>query len=424
MPGSMSTATAPSELRTEPSALERYETVRAFTDELTSPISPEDQTPQSMPDCSPTKWHRAHTSWFFEEFILAGRADYRPFDDRFRFLFNSYYEAVGPRQPRPERGLITRPDAAEVTRYRDHVDSEMKDLLSGNPTAEVLELATLGLNHEQQHQELLLMDIKNLLFSNRFHPAYTVADDPVTGRLDIEHTGWTRLGGGLHLIGHDGRGFCFDNEGPRHEALVPAFDISNSLVTNGQWLEFMADDGYHRPDLWLSDGWATAQTLGWDAPLYWTQEDGRWQTYTLTGDRSITPEEPVCHVSYYEADAFARWAGARLPTEAEWEVAATTQPPATQFRWHPAETANGDRPLRGLFGSVWQWTSSPYTPYPGFAPAPGAVGEYNGKFMVNQHVLRGGSCATPPGHARPTYRNFFPPAARWPFTGLRLATDA
>jgi ergothioneine biosynthesis protein EgtB len=395
-----------------------YRAVRSLTEELAAPLSPEDQTVQSMPDVSPTKWHRAHTTWFFETFLLHEQVtNYRPFDPAFAFLFNSYYEAIGPRHERSQRGLLTRPGAAEIGRYRDAVDASMEELLTGGVDGAVGDLVELGLHHEQQHQELLLMDIKHVLSVNPTQPAYreqrsTVLPPPAPLR-------WTEHAGGVVEIGHATSGFAFDNETPRHEVLLRPFAIADRLVTCGEWLDFMADDGYHRPELWLSDGWAAVQTNGWEAPLYWAPLEG-WTVFTFAGRRAVNPAEPVCHISYYEADAFARWAGARLPAEAEWEIAAGPRPTGRTLELdalHPSPVGTG------YTGEVWQWTASPYVAYPGFRPAEGAVGEYNGKFMVNQHVLRGSACLTPAGHARLTYRNFFPPASRWPMTGLRLAKD-
>ena len=378
-----------------------YSQVRDRTEALAAPLTPEDQTIQSMPDVSPTKWHRAHTTWFFETFVLTPHlAAYEAFDPAYGYLFNSYYEAVGPRHARPERGLLSRPSAADIGDYRAHVDDAMASLLAA-PPPEVAALVELGIQHEQQHQELLLMDIKHVFSVNPVEPLYGESGPhprPVTGA-----PAWVPVDASVAAIGHDGEGFAFDNESPRHDVLLTAAEVAGAPVTCGDWLAFIDDGGYGRPELWLSDGWATVQAEGWSAPLYWRADDGGWTVFTLAGRRPVDPTEPVCHVSYYEADAFARWAGARLPSEAEWEVASAQ--------------------LDGT-GEVWEWTASPYGPYPGFRPAAGAVGEYNGKFMVNQHVLRGGACVTPDGHARPTYRNFFPPAARWAFTGLRLARDA
>jgi ergothioneine biosynthesis protein EgtB len=402
---------------------ERYASVRNLTEVLAGPLSPEDQTIQSMPDVSPTKWHRAHTTWFFETFVLRPHVDtYSAFHPLYEYLFNSYYEAVGPRYPRPDRGLLSRPSAAEVGEYRAYVDDAMAKYLDGSPPARVASLVELGLHHEQQHQELLLMDIKHVLSVNPMQPAYR-ADLPVAAPQPHRPHGWLEHDGGLVEIGHDGNGFAFDNESPRHTEYVRPFALADRPVTCGDWLEFMADDGYHRADLWLSDGWATVQQARWDAPLYWHHDgDDDWRVFTLAGSKRVEVSEPVCHISYYEADAYAHWRRARLPTEVEWETVAAVHDARGRFldlaALHP-------RPVDGtaLFGDVWEWTSSAYLPYPGFRPAAGAVGEYNGKFMVNQQVLRGGCCATPPGHTRATYRNFFPPASRWPFAGARLARD-
>jgi ergothioneine biosynthesis protein EgtB len=445
----------------------RCRAVRSGTEALAEPLSAEDQTVQSMPDVSPTKWHRAHTSWFFEEFLLADRlGGYQVFHPAFRYLFNSYYEQVGARHPRPARGVVSRPGIAEVAAYRRHVDAGLAALLADQPSDEVLGLLELGLQHEQQHQELLLMDIKHVLSCNPLQPAYVAASprvvaepvsaeplsaEPVSVEPASVGTGgiasgggpalsWTGHPGGVVSMGHGGRGFCFDNELPRHDVLLAPFALASRPVTCGDWLAFMADGGYRRPELWLSDGWATATSQEWAAPAYWRCAGGdRWEVFTLFGPRPVDPCEPVCHVSYYEADAFARWAGARLPTEAEWEAMAVAEsaagdvPVAAEPAAHQPPGALGSvvaalhpRPVgerAALHGDVWQWTQSAYLPYPGFRPAAGAVGEYNGKFMVNQQVLRGGCCLTPIGHARSTYRNFFPPAARWPMTGLRLAAD-
>ena len=420
-----------------------YCDVRDRTEALAEPLGPEDQVVQSMPDCSPTKWHRAHTTWFFEEFVLRGHAaGYRVVDPAYRYLFNSYYESVGERQPRPRRGMITRPTAAEVGDYRRRVDDAVAALLDGGVTPEVGSLVELGLHHEEQHQELLLMDAKHLLHQNPLRPAYAPAGPPPGTDVDPpagggRPPGWVHHDGGLVDVGHDGTGFSFDNESPRHVQHLGPFALADRLVTCGEWLDFMADGGYRRPDLWLSDGWGAVNAQGWEAPLYWdrvpdagTDDGDGWQVFTLSGPRPVDPREPVVHVSLYEADAYARWCGARLPTEAEWEAVATPHWCATDAlnatsaprAPHPRPVGAGDDPLQ-LRGEGWQWTASAYLPYPGFRPAPGAVGEYNGKFMVNQHVLRGGCCATPPGHTRPTYRNFYPPGSRWAFAGVRLATD-
>jgi ergothioneine biosynthesis protein EgtB len=377
-----------------------------------------------MPDVSPTKWHRAHTTWFFETFLLGPRLPgYRERCPEYGYLFNSYYEAVGSRHPRAARGVITRPGTEEVAAYRRHVDvamAELVDRVERRPADGEADLIELGLNHEQQHQELLLMDIKHVLSRNPMRPSYRPSrDGPRAGRA--APVTWLEHPGGVVEVGHQGDGFAFDNESPRHPVLLMPFAVGSRPVTCGEWLAFVDDGGYRRPDLWLSDGWSTVQAEGWVAPLYWSRDGDGWEVFTLAGPRLVDSGEPVCHVSHYEADAFARWAGARLPTESEWEVALGEAVPATRGfdldRVHPV-AADG----LGL-GEVWEWTGSAYLPYPGFRPAAGAVGEYNGKFMSNQHVLRGGCCATPAGHTRPTYRNFFPPAARWPFTGVRLARD-
>ena len=424
-----SRADAPAELA------ERFHTVRRFTEVLAEPLSAEDQTVQTMPDVSPTKWHRAHTTWFFETFILGRHVPgYDEVDPAYGFLFNSYYEAVGPRHARPQRGFLTRPGIAEIADYRRAVDAAMDELLAGPVTPEVAALVELGLNHEQQHQELLLMDIKHVLAANPLRPAYAPAGEhPVLDGAASASPGararatepapptWIEHPGGIARAGHDGAGFAFDNEGPRHDVLLSPFALRSTLVTNGEWLAFMNDGGYREPGLWMSDGWAAVQSHGWQAPEYWIRDSFGWSVQTLAGGRPVDPDEPVVHVSWYEADAFARWAGHRLPTESEWEVMAATRTDTAAgingWGLHPA--AGGEQ----WCDQVWQWTASAYAPYPGFVPAAGAVGEYNGKFMVNQQVLRGGACITPAGHTRPTYRNFFYPGARWAFSGVRLAAD-
>jgi ergothioneine biosynthesis protein EgtB len=413
-----------------PPPADLYRAVRRTTEALCEPLAVEDYVIQSMPDASPVKWHLAHTTWFFETFVLSPHLPgYRPFHPQFGFLFNSYYNAVGPRWPRPQRGLLSRPTVAEVYRYRAYVDEHMARLFRPGCAELLRDLAAtlvLGLHHEQQHQELIVTDLKHALAANPLCPVYRDRQ-PEGGEPPA--CAWVSFPEGLATIGHDGRGFTFDNEGPRHRVFVPGFQLASRLVTNGEYLRFMADGGYDRPELWLSDGWATRQARDWTAPLYWEKQDGAWIVFTLAGPRPLDPAEPVCHVSFYEADAFARWAGARLPTEAEWEVAAATIPLAGHFldreHFHPAARPADDDtgPLVQLFGDVWQWTASPYVAYPGYAPPAGALGEYNGKFMCNQLVLRGASCATPRSHARRTYRNFFPPEARWQFTGVRLAKD-
>ncbi len=383
----------------------RFQAVRRHTETLAADLSPEDQCVQSMPDASPAKWHRAHTTWFFEQFILRPHAPgYRPYDPHFAYLFNSYYEQVGARHPRPQRGLLTRPGAAEISAYRAHVDAAMDTLLAGAVAEEVAALAELGLQHEQQHQELLLTDILHAFALNPLAPAACPGWQEPPGRTGA--TEMLAFAGGAAMIGHGGEGFAFDNESPRHTVHLAPFRIAGRLVRNAGWQAFIAEGGYRTPTLWMADGWAVAQAEGWRAPLHWRERDDGWWQMGLDGLAPLDPAAPVRHVSWYEADAFARWAGARLPTEAEWEVAAADP----RF----AEAA----------GHVWQWTETAYRPYPGFRPPAGAVGEYNGKFMVNQMVLRGGSMATPAGHTRPTYRNFFHPDCRWQFTGLRLAQDA
>jgi ergothioneine biosynthesis protein EgtB len=402
--------------------VERYQAVRALTESLAMPLSPEDQTVQSMPDVSPTKWHRAHTSWFFETFLLDSySADYSAFHPSYSYLFNSYYEAVGRRYARPDRGLVSRPGCADIARYRRHVDVNMMQLLEGALDPRATALVELGLHHEQQHQELLLMDIKHVLSMSPLDPPYVNFSAEAAAPRGSPG-GWFEHGGGQTEIGRRGEGFCFDNETPSHAALLTPFALAERLVTCGQWMEFMADDGYQRPEFWLSDGWAAVQADGWTAPMYWEREGSQWTVFTLGGRRRVDPDEPVCHVSYFEADAFAHWSGFRLPTEFEWEAVASTYPAEGRFL-DPSRPHPGPQTGPTWYGDAWVWTASAYLPYPGFRTAPGAVGEYNGKFMVNQHVLRGGSCATPSGHVRASYRNFFPPSARWPFTGVRLARD-
>jgi ergothioneine biosynthesis protein EgtB len=382
----------------------RFAAVRQHSLALASPLSAEDQCVQSMPDASPTKWHLAHTTWFFEAVVLAAHAPgYRPFDGRFSRLFNSYYESLGPRHPRPQRGLLTRPSLAEVHVYRAAVDAAVQAFIAGadaDTWRAAAPLLELGLQHEQQHQELLLTDILHALSLNPLQPAVRSGEPPRTAAAEA---GWLALPGGEVAVGHGGRGFAFDNETPQHAVRLAPFAIGRRLVTNGEYAAFIDDGGYRRPGLWLSDGWAVVQAHGWDAPLYWREGGAE---FGLHGLQPRAADEPVRHLSFYEAAAYAEWAGARLPTEFEWEAAAGAAPPPAQ-----------------LFGAAWQWTRSSYDPYPRYRPWAGAVGEYNGKFMVGQLVLRGSSAATPAGHSRPSYRNFFPPAARWQFSGLRLARD-
>ncbi|HYZ22371.1 MAG TPA: ergothioneine biosynthesis protein EgtB [Rhodopila sp.] len=388
---------------------ERFSAVRGATEALAAELTDEDQCVQSMPDASPAKWHRAHTTWFFEQFVLVPHVPgYRVFDADFCFLFNSYYEAVGPRHPRPSRGLLTRPGAAAVAAYRGHVDAAAQQAIPRLSDA-VLEVIELGLHHEQQHQELLVTDMLHAFACNPLYPAMWPGWQEPAGDASREASGaafrFIPHDGGLCRIGYQGPGFCFDNETPAHEVWLAPFAIGSHLVRNRDWLDFMADGGYRTASLWMSDGWAVAQAEGWAAPLYWRQRDGGWFQVGPGGLGPLQPAAPVRHVSWYEADAFARWRGARLPTEAEWEA---------------AQALPG---LQEAAGHVWQWTESAYRPYPGYHAAPGAIGEYNGKFMINQMVLRGGSLATPADHARPTYRNFFHPDKRWQFSGLRLAKD-
>jgi ergothioneine biosynthesis protein EgtB len=409
----------------------RFRQVRAASERLAAPLSPEDQQVQSMPDASPTKWHLAHTTWFFETFVLAPNVPgFRPFHPGYGYLFNSYYEAAGPRHPRPQRGLVTRPSCAEVRAYRAATDERVLAALHAGLAPAALDVVELGLAHEEQHQELLVTDVKHLLAQSPLRPSYRENAAPRSGApgLAAPALRFVEHPGGVREIGHAGAGFAFDNEGPRHPVLVPPFAIASRVATCGEWLAFVDDGGYRRPELWLSDGWAAVQARGWDAPLYWEREPDRWSVFTLGGRRELDPAEPVAHVSLYEADAFARWSGARLPTEEEWEVAVTAAPaPPGRFADDPAlhpAPAKGPAQVAQLLGDVWEWTRSAYTPYRGYQPTAGALGEYNGKFMCSQLVLRGGSCATPPGHVRPTYRNFFYPDARWQFSGVRLARDA
>lgn len=412
----------------------RFTGVRRSTEALCSSLTPEDYVLQSMPDASPVKWHLAHTSWFFEAFVL-GPAGLSPLHEAYGYLFNSYYNAVGERHDRPLRGLLSRPTAPEVYRYRAQIDERVLDQIDSLGQARFADLAPvieLGLHHEQQHQELLLTDIKHAFAQNPLRPAYRDGGPRAAGasgeRAAPPALGWVGHDEGVAEIGWAGEGFAFDNEGPRHRVYQRAYQLADRLVTSGEYLDFIAEGGYRRPDLWLSEGWAAVGEQGWEAPLYWERRDGRFQTMTLDGIRDIDPAEPVCHVSYYEADAYARFAGARLPTEAEWEIAAASARIEGNFvesgALHPTAlrrpAAEGPRQL---FGDVWEWTASGYSPYPGFKPLGGALGEYNGKFMCNQLVLRGGSCVTPVSHIRATYRNFFPPQARWQFSGIRLARD-
>jgi ergothioneine biosynthesis protein EgtB len=402
---------------------DRYRQVRQLSEWICQPLATEDYVIQSMPDVSPPKWHLAHTTWFFETFLLPHLPGYEPFHPQFGYLFNSYYEAVGQRHPRPQRGLLSRPTVETIYSYRAYVDQAMQELLAQPLDSAIESLVLLGLHHEQQHQELLLTDIKHILALNPLRPSYRtdlpLPPDPVTSKEK-----WLDYSGGLYTIGHSGDSFAFDNESPQHPVYLQDYYLSARLVTNGEYLEFIEAGGYSKPEYWLSEGWATVQTEGWQTPLYWEQQDGEWWVMTLAGMRRLHSDEPVCHVSLYEADAYARWAGKRLPTEAEWEVAAAQVGVEGNLLaagyLHPIPITGLTRPDQ-LFGDVWEWTQSAYLPYPGFRSAEGAVGEYNGKFMCNQTVLRGGSCVTPPQHIRFSYRNFFPAATRWQFSGIRLA---
>jgi ergothioneine biosynthesis protein EgtB len=407
---------------------ERYADVRAATAGLAAPLSAEDQLVQSMPDASPTKWHLAHTTWFFETFVLAPfAAGYRVVNERYAYLFNSYYEAVGPRQPRPRRGALTRPSVDEVRAYRDAIDERMDAFLDAPAGGtEALDRIELGLHHEQQHQELILTDIHHALWSNPLRPAYRAGSGPAGVAAGVPPLEWTSHPGGLVEMGHDGSGFSFDNERPRHRVFLEPFQLGRRLITAGDYLRFVEDGGYRRPELWLSDGWAAVQGNGWTAPLYWDLGPEGWSEFTLAGPGPLRLDAPVSHVSYYEAEAFARWAGARLPTEAEWETLAAGSPADGHFVESgtlapcPADAPADRRPAQ-MFGDVWEWTASAYLPYPRFRPLEGELGEYNGKFMSGQMVLRGGSCLTPRSHIRATYRNFFPPGTRWQMSGIRLA---
>jgi ergothioneine biosynthesis protein EgtB len=422
---------------------DRFHQIRKFTNSLCATLEPEDCVVQSMPDVSPTKWHLAHTTWFFETFILKKFVPgYRAEIPEYAYLFNSYYNAAGDMHRRDLRGLISRPTASEAQRYRASIDSHIDDLLSdanGELLHEVEPILVLGMHHEQQHQELLITDIKHVFAQNPLYPVFRKRKNggrssatPDSRSLPPHFVAFEKQ---IVGIGHDGRGFAYDNEGPRHQVLVPAFALASRPVTNGEYIAFIEDNGYKRPELWLSLGWITVNEQRWDAPLYWTKQDGAWWNFTLSGFRPVDGSEPVTHISYFEADAYANWAGGRLPTEFEWERAASGCPIEGNFvedeLFHPAAALFGvstekpaaDPRLHRMFGNVWEWTRSAYSPYPGYRAAPGALGEYNGKFMCNQYVLRGGSCATSRTHIRPTYRNFFQPEKRWQFTGIRLAHD-
>ncbi len=403
---------------------------RQMSMELVAPLSPEDMTVQAMDDASPTKWHLAHVTWFFETFVLAKfLPGYRAFDSTFNYCFNSYYESQGPRQPRSSRGLLSRPSSERVFAYRAHVDEALARLLDGGHglNSDAARLIELGINHEQQHQELLLTDILALFAANPLKPAYRERSRYVPASTPLDLLAWINFDGNIRDVGASGDGYHWDNELPRHQVLIHPFRLADRLVTNSEWLDFMSDGGYRKPTLWLADGWAMVNREHWQCPLYWEERDRTWFEMSLDGLGEVNPAAPVAHVSYFEADAFARWSGRRLPTEFEWEIAAAGVPAtgntlATMaLRTMPATQATG-RP-RQMFGDVWEWTQSAYLPYPGYKPPEGAIGEYNGKFMVSQQVLRGASCMTPDGHSRATYRNFFYPQQRWQFVGLRLASE-
>src|SRR5690348_9240227 len=424
MNASRSAVGAPSMESESAAPVERYLRVRAATLALCAALQPEDTVVQSMPDASPAKWHLAHTTWFFEQFLLAKQPGYAPLHPQWQYLFNSYYQSVGPMHARAQRGLLSRPTLAEVLDYRARVDERMEALIRrGQGDADGL--LELGLNHEQQHQELLLTDIKHLFWINPLWPVFREREGAPAPASPVPLR-FLRGSEGIARIGHDGEGFAFDNESPRHRVLLHAHALANRAITNAEYRAFIADGGYRQPALWLSEGWDAVQREGWARPLYWNED--LESEFTLAGALPLDPDAPVCHISLFEADAFARWAGARLPLESEWECAAQDVPVEGHFadarRLHPAAARGDAEALLQMFGDVWEWTSSPYVAYPGFRPAAGAIGEYNGKFMSGQWVLRGGSCATPAGHVRASYRNFFHPDARWQFSGIRLAKDA
>ncbi len=408
----------------ELSLLNRYQQVRQVSERICKPLEIEDYVVQSMPDVSPPKWHLAHTTWFFETFLLVPHLPgYTVFHPQFGYLFNSYYEAIGDRHPRHQRGLLSRPTVTEVYNYRAHVDRSMAILLdTATADSQLASLITLGLHHEQQHQELLLTDIKQILALNPLHPVYR-EDLARSPHAPASTHQWLEYTGGVYEIGHRGDEFAFDNESPRHKTYLQDYKLGSRLVTNGEYLEFIQAGGYQQSKYWLAEGWATVQSQQWQAPLYWEKIAKQWWVMTLGGLNKLAEREPVCHVSFYEADAYATWCGKRLPTEAEWEVGVADEPMQGNFldldSLHPVPAIDLNHQF---FGDVWEWTQSAYLPYPGFEIADGAIGEYNGKFMCNQMVLRGGSCVTSRSHLRSTYRNFFPTAARWQFTGIRLAS--
>lgn len=414
----------------DPSELKhRYVKVRTFTEQLCEPLETEDYVVQSMPDASPAKWHLAHTTWFFDRFILQELCGQKAHDETYNYLFNSYYNAAGEQFPRARRGLITRPTVEQTHDYRDQIDEKLQEVLSGGDFGEeFMARMEVGLQHERQHQELLLTDLKNLMWQNPLRPAvFDREHEPFAAERpgEPQKPVWQKIDGGIYEVGYSGDGFAFDNERPRHEVLLQPCELASRPVTCGEYLEFMADGGYDDSRLWLSDGWNAAQERGWTSPLYWEKRDGRWHQYTLSGLRRVQRNEPVTHVSLYEADAYATWAGVRLPDEREWEIAAEGRPVDGNFvesgKFHPQAVPSEPDDFVQMFGDVWEWTSSAYGPYPGFTPFEGALGEYNGKFMSSQYVLRGGSCASSRTHIRPSYRNFFYPDARWQFSGIRLA---
>lgn len=414
----------------EPSGpFQLFQMVRRTSQILSQPLSEADATVQSMPDASPAKWHLAHTTWFFETMLLVPNLPgYEIFDASFNFLFNSYYETIGARQPRSRRGMITRPSLKTIYAYRDHVDDAIKMLFELEPEARIVNLMELGCHHEQQHQELLLTDILHLFAQNPLRPAYKLPEPVTVSEAKSHGIRYCAFKGGITDIGHEGIGFAFDSEGPKHKAWIEPFHLADRLVTNAEWMEFIADGGYRNPLLWLSDGWAKACAENWSGPLYWEDRNGEYWNMTLRGAQPVDPAAPVTHVSYFEADAFATWAGRRLPTETEWEHASHGLSIEGNFadsgHLRPRPVMDEGNYIRQMFGDVWEWTRSAFSPYPRFRPSEGALGEYNGKFMSGQFVLRGGSCVTPAGHVRNTYRNFFPPDARWQFSGVRLAMDA
>ncbi len=417
---------------TQESLTQFYKTVREFSHTIADPLEIEDYVVQSMPDVSPTKWHLAHTSWFFETFVLSkATREYKSPNPQYAYLFNSYYVLAGERHLRPKRGLISRPTVEETYSYRNHVDEKMLQFMENANKKEWDEFSAvieIGIHHEQQHQELIVTDIKHVLSENPLNPEYIKNKNNGQSSDKPEDLKWVSFEGGVRSMGHGGEGFGYDNEYPSHKVYLNPYKLGSRLVTNAEYMEFINDGGYETPEIWLSEGWATVETNNWKAPLYWRQSRGEWMQFTLTGLRKVEPNEPLTHVSYFEADAYARWAGSRLPTEAEWEVAADSVSIEGNFldnmNFHPASLEkSNEQPLKQMFGDVWEWTQSAYSAYPGFRTPPGALGEYNGKFMCNQMVLRGGSCATSKSHIRKTYRNFFPTDARWQFMGIRLAKD-